>query len=107
MRKLSPAETELLLDKSKKYTGHWVTSVEHNAFKTKTDELTEEQETRIHFEENNKMTLPRAVEVSLGLKELTRPSSKKESRILFSPPIIIPLYSGMRFALPIEHNENI
>jgi len=107
MRKLSPAETELQLDKSKKYEGHWVTSVEHNAFKTKADELIEEQQTRRHFEENNKMTLPRAVEVSLGLKELTRPSSKKESRIIFSPPVIIPLYSGMRFALPLEHNENI
>ena len=105
--KLSPAEIELQLDKSKKYEGHWVTSVEHNTFKTKADELTKEQETRIHFEENNKMSLPRAVEVSLGLKELTRPSSKKESRIIFSPPIIIPLYSGMRFALPLEHNENI
>jgi len=107
MRKLSPTETELQLDKSKKYEGHWVTSVEHNTFKTKADELTEEQQTRLHFEENNKMTLPRAVEVSLGLKELSRPSSKKESRIIFSPPVIIPLYSGMRFALPLEHNENI
>ena len=107
MRKLSPAETQLQLDKSRKYEGHWVTSVEHNAFKTKADELIEEQQTRLHFEENNKMTLPRAVEVSLGLKEPTRPSSKKESRIIFPPPIIIPLYSGMRFALPLEHNENI
>ena len=107
MRKLSPAETELQLDKSKKYEGKWVTSVEHNTFKTKADELIEEQQTRLHFEENNKMTLPRAVEVSLGLKELARPSSKKESRIIFSPPIIIPLYSGMRFALPLERNENI
>ena len=107
MRKLSPAETQLQLDKSRKYEGHWVTSVEHNTFKTKADELIEEQQTRLHFEENNKMTLPRAVEVSLGLKEPTRPSSKKESRIIFPPPIIIPLYSGMRFALPLEHNENI
>ena len=107
MRKLSPAETELLIDKSKKYEGHWVTSVGHNAFKTNADELIEEQQTRLNFEEYNKMTLPRAVEVSLGLKELTRPSSKKGSRIIFSPPIIIPLYSGMRFALPLEHNENI
>ena len=107
MRKLSPAETELQLDKSKKYEGKWVTSVEHNTFKTKADELIEEQQTRLHFEENNKMTLPRAVEVSLGLKELTRPNSKKDSRIIFSPPVIIPLYSGMRFALPLGHNENI
>ena len=107
MRKLSPAETELLLDKSKKYEGHWVTSVAHNSAKTKSDELIEERQTRLHFEENNKMTLPRAVEVSLGLKELNRPNSKNEPRIIFSPPIIIPLYSGMRFALPLEHNENI
>ena len=107
VRKLSPAETELQLDKSKKYEGKWVTSVEHNTFKTKAGELIEEQQTRLNFEEYNKMTLPRAVEVSLGLKELARPSSKKESRVIFSPPIIIPLYSGMRFALPLEHNENI
>ncbi|MCL0045420.1 type II secretion system GspH family protein [Nitrospinaceae bacterium] len=107
MRKLSPAETKLLLDKSKKYEGHWVTSVGHNAFKTNAGELIKEQQTRLNFEENNKMTLPRAVEVTLALKELTRSSSKKESRIIFSPPIIIPLYSGMRFALPLEHNENI
>jgi prepilin-type N-terminal cleavage/methylation domain len=78
MRKLSPAETELQLDKSKKYEGKWVTSVKHNAFKTKANELTEKQQTRLNFEEDNKMTLPRAVEVSLGLKELTRPSSKKD-----------------------------
>jgi len=84
MRKLSPAETQLQLDKSRKYEGHWVTSAKHNAFKTKADELTEEQQTRLHFEEYNKMTLPRAVEVSLGLKELARPSSKKESRVIFS-----------------------
>ena len=107
MRKLSPAETELQLDKSKKYEGKWVTSVKNNTFKTKPNELIEEQQTRLHFEENNKMTLPRAVEVSLGLKELTRPSSQKGSRVIFSPPIIIPLYSGMRFALPVEHDENI
>ena len=66
MRKLSPAETELLLDKSKKYEGHWVTSVANNAFKTKAGELTKEQQSRLHFEEDNIMTLPRAVEVSLG-----------------------------------------
>jgi len=100
IRKLSPAEIELQLDKSKKYEGQWVTSVEHNSFKTKTGELTEEKQSRLHFEENNKISLPRAVEVSLGLKELTKTSSDKEARIIFSPPMIIPLYSGMRFALP-------
>jgi len=107
MRKLSPAEIELQLDKSKKYEGKWVTSVEHNTLKTKAGKLIEEQQTRLHFEEKNKMSLPRAVEVSLGLKEPTRASSVTESRVIFSPPIIIPLYSGMRFALPAKHDENI
>ncbi len=53
------------------------------------------------------MSIPRAVEVSLGLKEQARAGSVTESRVIFSPPIIIPLYSGMRFALPVEHDENI
>ena len=100
MRKLSPAETKLQLDRSKKFAGQWVTSVEHSSFKTKTGELTGEQKARLLFEGNNKISLPRAVEVSLGLKELTKTGSDKEARIIFSPPFIIPLYSGMRFALP-------
>ena len=107
MKKLSPAETKFQLDKSKKYAGRWVTSVEHNSFKAKVGELTKEQQTRLHFEKNNKMTLPRAVEVSLGLREPTRAGSVMESRVIFPPPIIIPLYSGIRFALPVEHDENI
>ena len=107
VKKLSPAETELQLDKSKKYEGRWVTSIKHNSFKKKVGELNEEQLTRLHFEKINKMSLPRAVEVSLGLKEPTRAGSVTESRVIFSPPIIIPLYSGMRFALPVEHDESI
>jgi len=107
VKKLSPAETELQLDRSKKYEGRWVTSIKHNSVKKKVGELNEEQLTRLHFEKINKMSLPRAVEVSLGLKEPTRAGSVMESRVIFSPPVIIPLYSGMRFALPVEHDENI
>ena len=107
MKKLSPSEIELQEDKSKKYEGQWVTSVKQNSFTTKLDEFTREQQARLNFEKNNKMTLPRAVEVSLGLREPSKQSSDEESRVIFSPPIVIPLYSGMRFALPVKSDENI
>jgi prepilin-type N-terminal cleavage/methylation domain-containing protein len=107
IKKLSPTDNKSKLDQSKEYEGQWVTHIGHNAFKKKQGELTEEKETRLQFEKNNRMTLPRAVEVSLGLKETTRPGLKAESKVFFSPPIIIPLYSGMRFALPKDRDENI
>jgi len=107
IKKLSPAETELQIDKSKKYEGQWVNSIEHNNFQAKVGELTEESQTRLHFEIKNKISLPRAVEVSLGLNEIAKHSSSKKTRTISPPPIIIPLYSGMKFALPLEDDKNI
>ena len=107
IKKLSPAETELQIDKSKKYEGQWVNSIKHNNFQAKVGELTEERQTRLHFETKNKISLPRAVEVSLGLNEIARHSSSKKTRIISPPPIIVPLYSGMQFALPLEDDQNI
>ena len=107
IKKLRPADNKLQLDQSKKYEGKWVTRIGHKDFNKKLGELTEEKQTRLQFEKNNRMTLPRAVEVSLGLKETTRPGLKTESKVFFSPPMIIPLYSGMRFALSNDRDENI
>jgi len=107
VKKLSPAETELQIDKSKKYEGQWVNSIEHNNFQAKVGELTEERQTRLNFEIKNKISLPRAVEVSLGLNEIAKHSSSKKTRTISPPPIIIPLYSGMKFALPLEDDKNI
>ena len=107
IKKLSPAETELQIDKSKKYEGQWVNSIEHNNFQAKVGELTEERQTRLNFEIKNKISLPRAVEVSLGLNEIAKHSSSKKTRTISPPPIIIPLYSGMKFALPLEDDKNI
>jgi prepilin-type N-terminal cleavage/methylation domain-containing protein len=107
IRKLSPTKTELQIDKSKKYEGQWVNSIEHNNFKTKVGELTGEEKTRLNFEVTNKISLPRAVEVSLGLNEITGHSSIKKTRTISPPPIIIPLYSGMKFALPLKDDENV
>ena len=107
IKKLSPAETELQIDKSKKYEGQWVNSIEHNNFQAKVGELTEEGQIRLNFEIKNRISLPRAVEVSLGLNEIAKHSLSKETRTISPPPIIIPLYSGMKFALPLEDDKNI
>ena len=107
IKKLNPADNKRKLDKPKQYKGQWVTQIGHNTLKKKSRELTGDQMTRLQFEKNNKMTLPRAIEVSLGLKEKTRPGLEVEPKVIFSPPMIIPLYSGMRFALTNDRDENI
>ena len=104
-KKLSPTEVESQTDKSIAYGGKWVTSVKQNTFST-SDELKIEEQDRMDFEKNNKISLPRAVEISLGLREPNKPGSKKEPRVIFSPPIVVPLYSGMSFALPIKQDES-
>ena len=107
IKKLIPTDNKLQLNQSGKYKGQWVTQIGHTSFKKKSGELREDELIRLQFEQNNRMTLPRAVEVSLGLKEIARPGFEAESKVIFSPPIVIPLYSGMRFALPNDRDENI
>ena len=48
-----------------------------------------------------RITLPRAVEISIGLHETPKPGAKGEPAIIFSPPIVVLLNSGIEFALPI------
>lgn len=105
MKKLSPTELESQTDKSTPYEGKWVTSAKLDSFRT-FGEFKKDEKERTGFEKINKISLPRAVEVSLGLYEPSKPSSSKEQRVIFFPPIIVPLYSGMSFALPIEQDES-
>jgi hypothetical protein len=56
--------------------------------------------------EPREISLPRAVEVSLGLNEQSISTTNNEPKVTFSPPIVIPLYSGMSFALPKIQDEN-
>ena len=104
MRKLSPTELESQTDKSEAHKGKWVTSTKQD-FLPNFEELKNEGQDRVDFEKNNKISLPRAVEISIGLFEPRKPESKKEPRITFSQPVVVPLYSGMSFALPREQDE--
>jgi len=105
MKKLNPTEPGSKTNRSIAYQGKWVTSVSQDSFNT-FGELKREEQERMDFEKNNKMTLPRAIEISLGLREPSKTGTTKEPRVIFLPPIIVPLYSGMSFALPIKQDEN-
>ena len=103
IKKLNPTKLGSQTDTSIAYQGKWVTSVKQDSFRTFGEH---EKEERMNFEKNNKITLPRAVEISLGLIEPSKAGSKKERRVIFSPPVVVPLYSGMSFALPIKQDES-
>jgi prepilin-type N-terminal cleavage/methylation domain-containing protein len=56
----------------------------------------------------NSITLPKGVEISIGLYEKAPEINQdgEEPRLIYSPPIIVPLHSGTIFALTIEEEEN-
>ena len=91
-------------DTSIEYQGEWVTSVKQNSHRA-LGELKLEEKERLDFEKNTRISLPRAVEISLGLRESSK-SGLNEPKTIISPPVIVPLFSGMSFALPINRDEN-
>jgi len=107
MNNLKPLKNNIQTDKSNQYKGQWVKSVKQNTFSTKSSIFSEIES---NFFKNNileETSLPRAIEVSIGIKEPSRAGSNSQSKIILSSPNIIPLYSGMKFALPIKDDENI
>ncbi len=107
IKKLKPLENSLQDDKSNQYQGQWVTSVNQNTLSKKSSNITEEQPNFFNTDTLSKISLPRAIEVTIGIKEPSRASPSSESKIILSSPNIIPLYSGMKFALPLKDDENI
>jgi len=107
IKKLNPLENSLQADKPNQYQGQWVTSVNQNTLSKKSSNITEEQSNFFNNGTLSKISLPRAIEVTIGIKELSRASPSSESKIILSSPNIIPLYSGMKFALPLKDDENI
>ena len=63
----------------------------------------------LEFEKVNKISLPRAVEITIGITP--KGSEKKgdlpsEPKTFFSPPIVVLLNSGMEIAVPANKEEN-
>lgn len=107
MKKINPIESSLQPKNSNEYQGQWVTSVNQNNLFKKSRNITEGQSNFFNNGILPKISLPRAIEVSIGIKEPSRASPNSKSKIILSSPNIIPLYSGMKFALPLKDNENI
>ena len=62
-------------------------------------------------EENleNSITLPKGVEISIGLYETKIESNQdknEDPKLVYSPPIIVPLHSGTIFAVTVKEEEN-
>ena len=106
MRKIPPEELEGLENPENTYEGKWVDSVTAKPPDI-SGQLVDEQNKILEFDKKNRITLPRAVEMSLGLKEPLLPGRKDEPRkVIYSPPVNILIHAGMEFALPAKEEKN-
>ena len=108
MKKLPPQEVGP--DKSvQQFSGKWVNRVFMDPFELSLDNSNETNPV-LAFEKINKISLPRAVEITIGVIPPPKPGEEGQSKELepvFSPPIIVLLNSGMEFAKPpIEKEED-
>ncbi len=88
------------------HSGRWVNRVVMDPFlidqKTPTNPI-------LAFEKTNKISLPRAVEITIGITPTQGESegdSQEEPEIIFSPPIVVLLNSGMEIAVPDKKEED-
>ncbi len=88
------------------HTGSWVEEVFAEGIGNVT-ELEKERDERLGITASTKISLPRAVEISLGLIDPSQTEKEKRDGplLIYSPPILIPLNSGIEFALPLPKEE--
>jgi prepilin-type N-terminal cleavage/methylation domain-containing protein len=99
MKKLPPQELEEASN-SPTHKGKWVNRVVMDPFlinqKVPTNPI-------LAFERNNKISLPRAVEITLGITPKMNEENEdteEEPELFFSPPIVVLINSGMEIAVP-------
>jgi len=100
MEKIPQNEQEAQPNPDITHRGIWVEEVFAEGIGTVTDEEKERDE-RLGITASSKISLPRAVEISLGLKDTSEKDKKDDIDLVYTPPIIIPLNSGIEFALPL------
>jgi prepilin-type N-terminal cleavage/methylation domain-containing protein len=109
MKKLPPQEVEGPDKSALQFSGSWVDEVFTDPFE-QTANSSQENNPLLAFEKANKISLPRAVEITIGIIPPPKPGEEENDEELepvFSPPIIVLLNSGMEFAKPpIEKEEN-
>jgi len=87
------------------YKGKWVNRILFNPpTPSKPKYASDDSKT---LKEEPTLTLPKAVEISLGLLEPVAAGSDKKPKLVSSPPVLLLLHSGMEFTLPPpEDDEN-
>jgi prepilin-type N-terminal cleavage/methylation domain-containing protein len=109
MKKLPPQEVEGEDKTALQFSGSWVNSIFTDPYEL-SQSIPKETNPLLIFEKNNKMSLPRAVEITIGVYPPPKPGDEELDDNLepvFSPPIIVLLNSGIEFAHPpIEKEED-
>jgi prepilin-type N-terminal cleavage/methylation domain-containing protein len=109
MKKLPPQEVEIDDKNATQFSGEWVNQIFMDPFELNLD-ATNETNPVLAFEKTNKISLPRAVEITIGVIPPPKPGEEQqddEIEPIFSPPIIVLLNSGIEFAKPpIEKEES-
>lgn len=109
MKKLPPQEVEGEDKSVQQFSGKWVNQVFMDPFELSLDSSNETNPV-LAFEKANKISLPRAVEITIGVIPTPKPGEeeqKEELEPVFLPPIIVLLNSGMEFAVPpIKKEDN-
>jgi prepilin-type N-terminal cleavage/methylation domain-containing protein len=105
MKKNQPQELEDA-HSSPTHKGKWVNRVVMDPFlinqKVPTNPI-------LAFEKNNKISLPRAVEITLGINPKVNENNEdneEEPELFFSPPIVVLINSGMEIAIPEKKEED-
>ena len=107
MKKLPPQEVEGEDKNTLKFSGQWVDQISINSFE-QSQARSSKSSPILDFEKTNKISLPRAVEITIGIIPQPKPGEEVEDEGLepvFSPPIVVLLNSGMEFARPPIKNE--
>ena len=107
MKKLSPQKAGGSDQNSLQFAGEWVNQILTDPFNLSRNSSATTNPI-LKFEKNNKISLPRAVEISIGVIPVAKPGEEVEVEDLepvFSPPIIVLLHSGIEFASPPKKKE--
>jgi prepilin-type N-terminal cleavage/methylation domain-containing protein len=106
MEKYTPEELEQLDDKSKEFYGEWVDKVVPDANEDLIETLGIDEDDAA-LKVANKISLPRALEISLGLEFPELPGKLKSDKVYYLPPTIIPFNSGVLLSRPpVDEEEN-
>ncbi len=86
------------------YSGKWVDRIEFNPpLPPKTGKASVYGKTSL---KESIITLPKGVEISIGLYEPAVAGNNKKPKLVSSPPVLLLLHSGMEFVLPVKEDED-